>query len=121
MPLITVEKAANARAIIDQMIEQSGLLFGDIVETAKELARLWEVGEEQRREIAELNDTVTRLENQLADANTRLESIFLTAKADPVPVPAPVIRPANGPDRSATAGKAGLAALEQLAATRGGP
>ena len=136
--MITVERLVAAQSLVDKLCEQGQALYADIAETAQDRARLLQEVEQNEHAIDKLTgelqqlreqvrqlehhnrrleDDATILDSKLADANTRLESIFLTAKADAAPP-----TPRTNGDHTEAAGKAGLAALKNLAvvATRVG-
>jgi chromosome segregation ATPase len=132
--MITVEKLPTAKGLIEKLVEQSKALYEDIAETVNDRERLLQEAESRERmvddlsgEVRELREHVRELENKnrrlvddavmmesrLADCQTRLDAISVTARRDNVPEP-----PArgNGPNKNhEAAGKAGLAALQRLA------
>jgi len=137
MTIITTERLNSAQGLVTKLMEQGQLLYEDIAETAKDRARLSKELEERdgviNRLTQELQETrarmrafedgnnklledATRMDSLLADAHARLDAISKTARHG---------TPAAKGDGHDAAGKAGVAALQRLTASRasnhGGP
>jgi chromosome segregation ATPase len=128
MPVITMERLTTAQNLVDKLVEQGRLLFGDISETAQDRARLEAELEKTNGlvdrltvEARELQDRVKQyehannrlveelntLESRFVDASARLESISHTARLD---------GPSLRSDEPTPAAVAGLTALRKLSA-----
>jgi len=69
--MITVDKLAGAKILIDKLTEQGHLLYADIAETAQDRARLMQEAEEREQAIDKLNGEIADLQQRNRDLELR--------------------------------------------------